>query len=87
MCPNDVKNTKVLEMGIKDSIYMSVVQGKDYVSMAEAMEGEKYTISVNGLENGEAELKEGKLKWKMNGNDVIDSSQIDTVRGRKCAVW
>jgi len=74
-------------MGIKDSIYMSVVQGKDYVSMAEAMEGEKYTISVNGLENGEAELKEGKLKWKMNGNDVIDSSQIDTVRGRKCAVW
>jgi len=66
---------------------MSVVQGKDYVSMAEAMEGEKYTISVNGLENGEAELKEGKLKWKMNGNDVIDSSQIDTVRGRKCAVW
>ena len=87
MCPNDVKNTKVLEMGIKDSIYMSVVQGKDYVSMAEAMEGEKYTISVNGLENGEAELKEGKLKWKMNGNDVIDSSQIETVRGRKCAVW
>jgi len=87
LCPNDVKNTKVLEMGIKDSIYMSVVQGKDYVSMAEAMEGEKYTISVNGLENGEAELKEGKLKWKMNGNDVIDSSQIDTVRGRKCAVW
>jgi len=74
-------------MGIKDSIYMSVVQGKDYVSMAEAMEGEKYTISVNGLENGEAELKEGKLKWKMNGNDVIDSSQIETVRGRKCAVW
>jgi len=51
------------------------------------MDGEKYTISVNGLENGEAELKEGKLKWKINGNDVIDSSQIETVRGRKCAVW
>jgi len=29
LCPNDIKNTKVLEMGIKDSIYMSVVQGKD----------------------------------------------------------
>lgn len=66
---------------------MSVVQGKDFVSMAEAMEGEKFTVAVNGLESGEAELKEGKLKWKLSGEDVIDAGQIETVRGRKCAVW
>lgn len=55
--------------------------------MPELMEGDKFTISVNGLEDGEAEIKNGKLKWKMSGEDVIDPGTIETVRGRKCAVW
>lgn len=66
---------------------MSVVQGKDFVAMAEVMEGEKFTVAVNGQESGEAELKDGVLKWKLSGEALIDASQVETVRGRKCATW
>jgi len=55
--------------------------------MPELMEGEKFTISVNGLEEGEAEIKNNKLKWKLNGEDVVDPGALETKRGRKCAVW
>lgn len=66
---------------------MSVVIGKHFEGMPELMEGEKFTISVNGVEDGDAEIKDGRLKWKMNGNDVIDPGMVETIRGRKCAVW
>jgi len=66
---------------------MSVAGSKDFLGMTEVMEGDKFTISVNGLEQGGAHIKEGKIKWTLNGNDVIDPGLVETIRGRKCAIW
>jgi len=66
---------------------MSVAGSKDYLSMADVMEDDQFTISVNGLEQGDAHIKEGKIKWKENGNEVIEPGQVETIRGRKCAIW
>jgi len=66
---------------------MSVSGSKDFLAMVDAMEDDKFTISVNGLEQGGAHIKEGKIKWTMNGTDVIDPGQLETIRGRKCAIW
>jgi len=87
MCPNDPNQSKIMEKGIKNSVYIKLRDTADIKHLPDAHEGDKFNLQVIGMGNGEAVIKNQALVWSNNGQPVIKSSDIDKVRGKSCASW
>lgn len=87
LCPNDPSNSKILEMGVKNSIYVKMRDSTALKEFPDALEGDKYNLQVIGDANGEATVKDDNMIWADNSQPVIKPTDIDKVKGKACAVW
>jgi len=53
----------------------------------DTFEGDKFNIAIPGGQRGEATLKDNKLVWVENKQEVVTPSKIAKHRSEVCAVW